>query len=365
MELAISGLPRVGKTTVFNGLARARAAVDTFGAAGGPNRAAVEVPDERLDRLGALFHRRRLVHAEVRYVDLPPWERPADLHHATIPPAVLGALRQADALVVVARAFQNDAVPPALGDVDPVQEAQAVTAELALADLLVIERRRERLERELRSIPASERAPRAQELALMEHLRAALEGGRPIRLVALGAEEQKGLRGFGLLTAKPLLVVVNCGDDLAAGETAAAAVRAALPAARTTVLPLAGRLEMELAQMADDEAAEFRRAYGLGEAGLAQAIHASYTLLDLLSFFTVGDEECRAWAVPRGTNALGAAGTVHSDMARGFIRAEVVVWSDLLAAGSFAEARRRGLLRLEGKQYEVQDGDVVTVLFHV
>lgn len=364
MEIAIAGLPRVGKTTVFNALARATAAVDAYGAAG-PNRAVVKVPDERLDRLAALFRPRKVTHAEVRYVDLPAWERPDEGRREAIPPAILGALRQADALAVVVRAFRNEAVPPALGVVDPVREAQVVSEELVLADLLVVERRRERLEREMRSVAAAERAPRAQELALMERLRGALEEGRPVRDLVLGAEEERLLRGFGLLTAKAMLVVVNGDEDHVASAAAAASVRAALPYARTEVLPLAGRLEMELAQMGEAEAAEFRALYGLGEAGLAQAIRASYTLLDLISFFTCGEEECRAWTVARGTTALGAAGAIHSDMARGFIRVEVVRWDDLLAAGSYAEARRRALLRVEGRQYVVQDGDVLTILFNV
>lgn len=364
MEIAIAGLPRAGKTTVFNALARAQAAVDTFGA-GGVNRAVVKVPDERLDRLAALFKPRKVTHAEVRYVDLPAWERPGEERRETIPPAILGALRQADALAVVVRAFENDAVPPALGTVDPVREAQAVNAEFALADLMVVERRRERLERELRSAAGAERALRAHELALMERLCAQLEAGQPVRALDLGADDEKLLRGFGLLTAKPTLVIVNGGDDQAATAAAATAVRAVLSTARTTVLALAGRLEMELAQMGDAEAREFRAAYGLGEAGLDQAIRASYALLDLISFFTVGEDECRAWTVTRGTTALGAAAAIHSDLARGFIRAEVVRWDDLLAAGSLAEARRRGLLRTEGKQYEVQDGDVITILFNI
>lgn len=365
MEIAIAGLPRVGKTTVFNALARAHADVDSFGAASGPNRAVLRVPDERLDRLAALFRPRKITHAEVRYVDLPAWELPDAQRRETIPPALLGALRQADALAVVVRAFRNEAVPPALGALDAVREAQVVAEELVLADLLVVERRRERLERELRSVGAAERASRAQELALMQRLHGALEEGRPVRALALGAEEEKLLRGFGLLTAKPTLVVINGDEDQDASAAAATAVRAALPFPRTEVLPLAGRLEMELAQMGEDEAAEFRQAYGLGEVGLARAIHASYALLDLISFFTCGDEECRAWTVTRGTTALDAAGAIHSDMARGFIRAEVVRWDDLQAAGSYAEARRRALLRVEGKQYIVQDGDVLTILFNV
>jgi GTP-binding protein YchF len=364
VEIAIAGLPRAGKTTVFNALARAQADVATFGA-GGVNRAVVKVPDDRLDRLATLFKPRKLTHAEVRYVDLPGWERPGQERRETIPPAVLGALRQADALAVVVRAFANDAVPPALGAVDAVREAQTVSAEFALADLLVVERRRERLERELRSAAAAERALRVQELALMERLHTQLEAGQPVRSLDLSADEEKLLRGFGLLTAKPTLVIVNAGDDLAASAAAADATRAVVAAPRTTVLVLAGRLEMELAQMDDEEARAFREAYGLGEAGLAQAIRASYALLDLISFFTVGEDECRAWTVARGTTALGAAGAIHSDLARGFIRAEVVRWDELLDAGSLAEARKRALLRAEGKQYEVQDGDVITILFNV
>jgi GTP-binding protein YchF len=267
----------------------------------------------------------------------------------------------------VVRAFVDPAVPHPDGSVDPARDVAALDLELAFADLALIERRLERLAAELRSQRVGERGAGEREQALLTRMRAALEAETPLRALALSEDEQRIVAGFRFLTLKPLLVVFNIGEDQI-GERAAleAAWRARYARPHTDVAALCGKLEMELLELTPEEAAEYRRDLGLeDETGLDRAIRLSYALLGLISFFTVGPDECRAWTVTKGATAPQAAGKIHSDMERGFIRAEVIRYEDLVAAGSEAEAKRRGLLRTEGKQYVVQDGDVLHILFNV
>ncbi len=367
MESAIVGLPFSGKTTLFNLLTGAHATTGAFaGAEAAANVGVAKVPDERLDHLAALYRPKRTTHAEVRYLDLGltkgagRGEGMAGRH--------LAELRDADALVHVVRAFSGPSVPHVEGSVDPSRDATALELELLVADLGVIERREQRLEPELRAARASERDEKERAKALLGRVRAALAAGTAVRDLDLDQDERKQLRGFRLLTEKPQLVLVNVDEaDLARADAMASEVAAGLGAtSRLRALPLSVKIEAETAELPAEEAAAFRRELGLsGAPPLERVIRETYDLLGLLSFFTVSQEECRAWTVARGTTAVEAAGVIHSDLARGFIRAEVLRWDELLTHGGLPEARAKGALRMEGKDYVVRDGEVFHVLFNV
>jgi GTP-binding protein YchF len=280
------------------------------------------------------------------------------------------AYKNADALVHVLRAFRDPAVPHPSGSIDPARDAQAMEDELILADLGVAERRLERLERDLKKTRSPE-LERERDLVTM--CRATLEDGKPLRSVDLKGDDLKRLRGFQFLSAKPLLVVINLDEAQLAGNGDAAAhidraadetgLTAFLTRAATGAVAVCGKIELEISQLDAADAAAFLTDLGLKESGLDRVIRASYDLLGYISFFTVGEDECRAWSIPRGTPAQLAAGEIHSDIARGFIRAEVVAYDDLIARGSMAACRDRGEVRLEGKDYIVKDGDVINFRF--
>jgi hypothetical protein len=316
----------------------------------------VRVPDARLDRLAELFKPQKTVHATIEYIDMPG---------SVIELARMGvqtqALRELDALAHVVRAFEDEAVPVEGGSVDPRRDIENVELELILSDLAVVEKRWDRLEKDLKKQknPALEK-----EFHVLNVCKAALEKQTPLREVGLGAEESKVIRGFTFLSRKPMLYVLNLGESDAARANLAeqfAAEAGLKQRRRTGVSAICGKVEAELAQLSDADAAEFLASYGLQESAIARLIHASYQLLGLISFFTVGENECHAWAIQAGTTALEAAGEIHSDFQRGFIRAEVVKVDDLIATGSLAEARNRALLRVEGKEYVVADGEVVHI----
>jgi len=261
--------------------------------------------------------------------------------------------------VHVVRAFEDEAIPLEEGSVNPKRDIENVELELILSDLAVVEKRLERLEKDIKKqkSPALEK-----EFQVLNLCKAALEKQTPLREVELGAEESKVIRGFTFLSLKPMLYVLNLGESDAARANLAeqfAAEAGLKQRLRTAVSAICGKVEAELAQLSESDAAEFLASYGLKESATARLIHASYQLLGLISFFTVGEDECRAWTIRAGTTALEAAGEIHSDIQRGFIRAEVINYDDLMAMGSFAEARNRALLRLEGKEYVVHDGEVV------
>ncbi len=358
MEIGILGLASSGKTTLFNLLTGNQ---ETTGAAG---RAATHVgmarvPDERLDRLSALFQPRKHTPATVRYVDVPG----LTAEHRQEQQLNIPELRTMDALMVVLSGFDRDDVPHPAGRVDPSRDLATIEEEFLLQDQLVVERRLERLARDI----AKRRTPElTAEADLLRRCLAVLEEERPLRAADFTADESKRLRGFTFLSEKPLLVVVNLGEDAVGGD----------PFTDPEWEPWLGRpltrftsacatLEGELGQLEGEDAAAFAAEMGLTESALERIVRESYRLLGLVSFFTVGEDECRAWSVRQGTPAVEAAGTIHSDIQRGFIRAEVVPWQELLDAGSLAACRQRGSLRLEGKDYPVADGDVVHFRFNV
>ena len=366
--LVILGLPSAGKTTVFNAITRAEAATGTFGASGDePNLATVKVPDPRLDLLTELFKPQRKVPADVQYLDVAGIAK--GIAEKGMSGALLGHLTQADALVHVVRAFADPNVPHPEGSVDPTRDIETIDLELLFNDLAAVEKRLHRIAAQLPKLRGPEREATEREQAVMVRLKAALEADTPLREVVgdLNPDEAKILRGFGFLTAKPLLVLLNLGDDQLgeAAEALLGPIRERFERPQVGVDALAGQIEMEIARLDADDAAVFMADLGITESSLDRVVRRSFGLLGLMPFFTVGPDECRAWTIRRGTPAVEAAGTIHSDIQRGFIRAEVVGYDDLIATGSLAEAKKAGRFRREGKEYPVQDGDVINFLFNV
>ena len=365
MQVGIIGLPRAGKTTVFNAVSRGLAPVGGFGGASKPNIRSVAVPDPRVDRLSEIYNPKKSTYATVEYVDFPA----AGEHFGGgqgLGGRFLNELAAVDALIHVVRAFEDDAVPHPEGSIDPGRDIGIMDLELAFADLALIERRIERIDPELRTLKAGERGQLQALRDLLERLKGELEAETPIRAVALSGDERRLLAGSQFLTDKPLLDLVNVGeDDLPRRLEVEEELRAAHGAPGRDLAVMGGRFEMELNELSEEEAAEFREAAGVEHSGMAEAVRRSYALLGLISFLTVGPDECRAWTVTEGATAPEAAGKIHTDLQRGFIRAEVIRYDDLVECGSEAEAKRRGLQRTEGKEYVVKDGDVLHVLFNV
>ncbi len=355
LRAGLIGFPKTGKTTLFRLLTGALHGAHPRAEA---HVGVARVPDARLDGLSELFAPRRAVPATVEFADLAAAGPPSVAHLLDVAP-----FRHADALVHVVRAFRDPTVPHAPGSIDPARDVRTMDDELVLADLAVVERRLDRLARDLKKGAAAELKPEAD---LLDRCRVHLDEGRPLRTLGLSGDAGKRLRGFQLLSAKPLLVVVNVDEaDVARAEETVD--RLGLPPilaqAAAAAVAVCAKIELEVAELDASDRAAFLAALGIGASGLERVIRASYDLLGYISFFTVGEHECRAWSVPRGTPAQAAAGEVHSDMARGFIRAEVVPYTALRARGSFAACRQHGDLRLEGKDYIVQDGDVMTFRF--
>ncbi len=366
LRAALIGVGSSGKSTLFQLMTSARETGRQTHGKGEVSIGISKVPDARLDRLTAMYNPRKRVPATVEFTDL------------AIPGGTGGAqalvdvaaYKNADALVHVLRAFQDPAVAHPSGSVDPSRDAQAMEDELILADLGVAERRLERLEKDLKR---SRTAELERERDVITLCRAALEDGRPLRALDLKGEDLKRLRGFQFLSAKPLLIVINLDESQLAhgGDTAtrvehaaeAAGLRSFLSRAGTADVAVCAKIELEIAQLDPSDAAAFLADLGLNESGLDRVIRASYDLLGYISFFTVGEDECRAWSIPRNTQAQLAAGEIHSDIARGFIRAEVVAYDHLIARGTMAACRDHGEVRLEGKEYTVQDGDIINFRF--
>ncbi|MDE0331359.1 MAG: DUF933 domain-containing protein [Nitrospinae bacterium] len=352
MKIGIIGPAAAGKTTLFNALTGGAASTGGYGVAR-VNVGAAHVADSRVDALSGVFRPKKTTHAAVDFVDAPGV---GDAGAARNAEAIPQALEGADALLVVIRAFEDAGVPHPKESVDPARDLADVRFDLMLRDLAVVERRMERLERlvQLKKDPAE-----AAEFALLGRIRETLEDSRPVRSLNLGEEETRMIKGFGFLSAKPLLVVVNVGEDQLGEAGAFAKLNGETP------VVLAAKLEEELAQLPEAERAEFLADYALESSALDKVVRASFDLLDLRCFLTVSEEEVRAWPVRAGTVALHAAGTIHSDLERGFIRAEVISFPDFMAAGSLSAARDKGTLRLEGKEYVVKDGDIFHVRFNV
>ena len=365
MQIAIVGLAGSGKTTVFNTLTRGHAETGGFGGME-LHVGVVKVPDERLDRLAEIFKPKKIVHADVTYVDLPAPPASSEGHVGTedLPAEHLARLRDSDALLHVVRAFEDPSNPHPDGSVDPARDVDRLDTEFILADLALVERRLERLATSGRHGTPAERESNEREEAILVRLNAALVAGSPIRDVVLEPEEEKAIRGFRFLTQKPVLILLNVGEaDLPTAPAAVERLAASYDHRNALVDALSAKIEMELGELEPDEAAVFMEELGIAESGLDRVIALSYRLLGLVSFLTAGPDEVRAWPIHDGSNAVDAAGAIHTDLAKGFIRAETVAYEDLLALGSMAEARKAGRLRSEGKTYRVRDGDVIEILF--
>lgn len=362
MLIGIVGLPNSSKTTIFNALTRGHAETAVFGGSRVQvERASVEVPDPRVDRLAEMFRPKKTTRARVEYQDIAGLTKGID--RAGMSGELASAISQNDALLHVVRAFEDDEVPHPEGSVDPARDIAQVDSEFLLSDLVKVERRLEKLEDSLkRPGKGAERDEWMREQALLTRLHEVLEQEIPLRALELEPDEMRRLRGYQFLSAKPLLIVLNTGDD----DVPDPSTILTYDHPRSLVLTLRGQLEMELAQL-DDEAdrAMLLEEFGIAEPGLDRVLRASYDLLGLQVFFTVGDDEVRAWTIPTGATAVEAAGAIHSDLQRGFIRAEVTPFDDLVAAGSIAASKSAGTTRTEGRDYVVKDGDVLNIRFNI
>ncbi|HEY2433685.1 MAG TPA: redox-regulated ATPase YchF [Vicinamibacterales bacterium] len=355
LRAGLIGFPSSGKTTLFQLLTSAREAPRPSGKQEA-NVGVSRVPDERLDRLTELFKPRKHVPATVEFADMGGAASGKAGAAALLDVA---AFRNADALLHVVRLFRDPSIPHAAGSLDPARDVRTMEDELILADLGVVERRLERLEKDIKKQPNPELK---KEQEILQQCRAALEAGRPLRDLELPPDELRRLRGFQFLSSKSLLIVLNLDEaDLSQADRAVelAGIQDLVTGRNTRAVPICAKIELEISQLEADDARAFMADLGLKESGLDRVIRASYDLLGYISFFTVGEDENRAWSIPRGINAQNAAGEIHSDIQRGFIRAEVCRYEDLLKRGSIAGCRDHAELRLEGKEYVVLDGDVI------
>lgn len=363
MDIVIIGLPQSGKTTLFNALTLGKS--DASGASGSPTEmhiGTVKVPDSRLDHLGAIYNPRKIVPAEIRYTDLPGPEGMA--RSQGISGRYRNILQSATAFLVVVRAFQNDAVPHPTGAIDSARDLEAMLGELTFADLEVLERASTRLADQVNKTKPAERPMVIRHKETVDKARAGLENGVPVRLQTFSGSEHSILVNYQLLTDKNVIAVFNTDEGADAMSISDLDIDPALTVGVGQV-SISARVEAELSTMDPEEAEEFRSDFGLGESATSQVIGASYDTLGLVSFLTVGDDEVRAWSVPGGMPAVNAAGVIHTDFTRGFIRAEVIAYDDYRACGSMAQGRKEGLLRSEGKTYPVKDGDIINFLVNV
>jgi ribosome-binding ATPase len=362
LKAGIVGLPNVGKSTLFNALvanAQAQAANFPFCTIE-PNVGVVAVPDERLQKLSDLSSSKEIVPTRVEFVDIAGLVQGASQGEG-LGNKFLANIREVDAIVHVVRCFEDDDVIHVSGSVDPVRDAEVINLELGLADLAQIEKRRERLKKQMRTSKEA-----AAEDGALARLQAELEQGGAVRRVTLTEEEQALVRNLGLLTGKPIIYATNVSeDDLAEGNAWVAAVEALAAREGAEAVRISAQVEAELVDLAAEERSDYLAGLGVSEGGLQSLIRATYRLLGLRTYFTTGEKETRAWTITAGMTAPQAAGVIHTDFERGFIRAQTIAYAQLLEAGTLAEARNRGWLRSEGKEYVVAEGDVMEFLFNV
>ncbi len=363
MKIVIVGLPLSGKTTLFNALTGMQ--VDTAAFMGGKkevHQAIVAVPDERLERLNSIFNPKKKTPATVEYIDSAGMAAEEQKKRG-FSDQFLGQIRSVDALLVVLRAFENENLPHPLNSVDPYRDLQSIQADFILSDLGIVENRLARLEKQLR-VKKSDQDVREQ--AVLIKCKKLLEEEQPLRVLDLPSEEEILIRGYQFLTLKPIIIVVNIDEkDIASGEEISLQFNDFANQSATVVLPIPAQIEMEMQQLAPEEAKAFRDDLGIAQSAMLKLIRTSYDLLGLISFFTVGEDEVRAWTIHAGTHAPQAAGEVHTDMERGFIRAEVVHYNDFVVRGNYAKCRSDGVLKLEGRDYVVQDGDIINFRFAI
>lgn len=358
MQIGIVGLPFSGKSTLFQTITRTHIDPSLL-ARPDAHHAVVKVPDTRLDKCSALFSPKRTVHATIEFVDVAGLKK-GESGSTQFTTNFLSNVKTNDALVQVVRVFADDAVPHPEGTIDLVRDTAAFETEFILSDLAVVETRMERIRKQAHKA-GDEQAKK--EVPLLERCHTILDGGKPLRETTFGREEMQVLRGYQLLSVKPMLIALNL--DESQRSTADGLLRRAAQGkegGNTRVLSFFGKIEMELSELGEEDARAFMEEYGIRESALDTLIREAYALLGLQSFFTVGEDECRAWTVRRGATAQEAAGVIHSDFITSFIRAEVVGYDDFIAqGGSFARAKESGRWRLEGKEYTVRDGDIITI----
>ncbi|HLH20063.1 MAG TPA: redox-regulated ATPase YchF [Bryobacteraceae bacterium] len=354
MKTAIIGLPMVGKTSLFTILTGVHQ--ETRIGSTAARTGVAKVPDARLDALARLFEPKKTTHATVEYVDMPSISKESLRDAGSV-----ASLRNVDAFAHVLRLFADETIPHEKGSVDPIRDLEDVETELILSDLVVVEKRLERLDKDRKKVKNPELD---REFELLEKAKAMLEENRPLRQMELEPEDEKRIRGFQFLSQKPMLYVLNLGEEEAAKlheREQEFREKQLTGRARVAVTAVCGKVEAELAELPAADQADYLASYGLKESGLERLISATYALLGLMSFLTAGEDECRAWTIPMNSTAVKAAGAIHSDFEKKFIRAEVVNWKTLIDLGGYAGARDKGQLRLEGKEYIVKDGDVLVI----
>lgn len=366
MEICIIGLPQTGKTTIFNALTKGRAeAVLLSSSHFAPNIGISKVPDDRLKNLANIFNPKKIINAEIKYTDIVGIQKTKYKGDGIYGP-FLNYLSSADAIIQVVRAFKNAEIPHIEGTIDPKRDISNMELELIISDLIIVERRIEKIESSLKGAKGHEHDVLIKELQLMKNIKAALENETPVWRQGYSKEEIKSLSNFNLLTVKPMLIIVNIDEqDIYKIDDIENEFRKTFSCESFDVIALCGKLEMELSRLDETEAREFMKMMGIKKSAIERVISQSYSLLGLISFFTTVSDELRAWTIPYGTTAVKAAGKIHTDMEKGFIKAEVINYDDLIRYNSIAEAKRHGAVRLEGKNYIVKDGDIITFMFNV
>jgi hypothetical protein len=360
MRLGIIGLPNSGKTTIFNALTRSNR--PTGAVSSGKMEivtAVVPVPDPRIDKLTAMFKPKKTIFATITYVDIAGVEK--GIGKSGLSGELRNTLQQTEGFIHVVRVFEDDSVPHPDVVIDPARDVSTIDTEFLLADLITVERRIERLNEDMKRNKALNKVLAETELQLMGRFKTQLEELQPLRDLEVSEDEHKIIRGYGLLSLKPLLIVFNAGESTTDPTT----LLTDYDHKQTRVLMLQGKIEAEIAQLSGEDQQMFLTEYNIAEPGASRVIRESYELMHSHSFFTVGEDEVRAWTIPVGSTAQAAAGAIHTDLSRGFIRAEVTAYNDLIAAGGEAEVKRLGKMRLEGKEYIVRDGDIMHVRANV
>ncbi len=356
MQLGIIGLPQSGKTTVYKALTGADIPTEMSTGQMEVHTAVVDVPDPRVEKLCEMYKPKKIVRAKVTYADIAGLDGNAG--RAGLPGVMINQLAQMDGFLHVVRQFENASVPHLAEKIDPVRDIQTMDTDFILNDLVMVERRLEKLREERRRGVSRPREAIQAEIDLFERLETMLSAEKPLRHYNFSSEEEKIVSSFGFLSRKPQMIVFNQSEDQTPIEYTS-------PHPHTTVVSLPAKLEMDIMALEPEDAAMFMEEFGVTELGMSRLIKVSYDLLNVHSFFTAGEKEVHVWTLRKGSNAREAAGTIHSDMEKGFIRAEVISFDDLMTYGTTAEARNHGRLRVEGKNYIIEDGDIIEIRFNI